>query len=96
MQLARFLYIARRWKEDEVTLGQMIDHLSQDNPERPFQIVLFPEGTNLTPKTKAKSDSFAKENNLKPYNHVLHPRTTGFSYIVEKLRESECSKSTMQ
>ena len=41
------------------------------------QILLFPEGTNLTPNTIAKSNQFAEKKNLAKYNHVLHPRTAG-------------------
>ena len=68
------------------------------------QIVLFPEGTNITPKVrfsksasleqswsvswknteqaKEKSDSFAEGSHRPKYNHVLHPRTTGFVHMV--------------
>ena len=54
-----------------------------------LQVLLFPEGTDLTERTKAKSEAFAKKNDLNCYNYVLHPRTTGFTYLVEKLRLSE-------
>ena len=56
-----------------------------------LQILLFPEGTDLTPTTKARSDRFAEKNDLPKYNHVLHPRTTGFAFLVQKMREGECS-----
>lgn len=36
--------------------------------------------------TRAKSDVFAAENNLPNFQYVLHPRTTGFTFIVDKLR----------
>lgn len=53
-----------------------------------FQILLFPEGTNISENTKAKSHSFADKNGLKRYEHVLHPRTTGFSFLVEYMKSS--------
>lgn len=37
--------------------------------------------------TRAKSDVFAAENNLPNFQYVLHPRTTGFTFIVDKLRK---------
>lgn len=90
MQFSRFLYIARNWKQDEAILGKMVDYLNKDLDHecQGYQVVLFPEGTNLTPDTKAKSDAFASENNLPSYKHLLHPRTTGFSCLVEKMRAS--------
>ena len=93
MQMARCLYIHRDWKQDEVIMERMLDHYAgiQKEGELPsnFQLILFPEGTNLTPDTKRKSDTFAAKNNLKPLNNLLHPRTTGFSFIANKMRESK-------
>ena len=53
-----------------------------------FQILIFPEGTNLTPNTKKYSDEFAKKNNLLKFDYVLHPRVTGFSYVTNFLKQS--------
>ena len=52
-----------------------------------FQIVLFPEGTNVNTISMTKSNMFADKSNLKRTENVLHPRTTGFSYITTKMRE---------
>ncbi len=41
------------------------------------QLVLFPEGTNLTEKARNKSKQFAERNNLAHYTHLIHPRTAG-------------------
>ena len=87
MQMSRFLYINRSWKTDEKKMERMLDYLAED--ERPHQLILFPEGTNLTMETKSKSDAFAKKWDLTPYTHVLHPRTTGFGFIANKMRESK-------
>lgn len=37
--------------------------------------------------TKARSNDFAEKNGLRKYEYVLHPRTTGFTFVVECLRE---------
>ena len=87
--MSRFMYISRKWKADEVRMGRLLDLLTSDS--RPFQMLLFPEGTNLTKETKAKSDKFAVENNLKPLQFVLQPRTTGFSFLAERLQQSKAS-----
>ncbi|TRY78941.1 hypothetical protein TCAL_05003 [Tigriopus californicus] len=88
MQMARFLYITRKWQTDEIKMGQMLDHLSAHS-SAPFQLVLFPEGTNLTKETKAKSDQFAIKNQQEPFAYLLHPRTTGFSFLASRLRENQ-------
>ena len=85
MQMSRFFYISRKWKKDEIRLERMISHLTSSSD--PFQLLLFPEGTNLTKDTKVTSDKFAAANNLEPYSHVLHPRTTGFSFLAKRMIE---------
>ncbi|KAM4042921.1 lysocardiolipin acyltransferase 1 isoform 2-T4 [Anomaloglossus baeobatrachus] len=37
--------------------------------------------------TKARSHEFAEKNALEKYDYVLQPRTTGFTFIVHRLRE---------
>lgn len=39
--------------------------------------------------TRQRSDAFAAENGLPKFEYVLHPRTTGFTFIVERLRKGE-------
>ncbi|CAG7834512.1 unnamed protein product, partial [Allacma fusca] len=51
-------------------------------------ILIFAEGTDFSAESKAKSDSFAHKNGLTPYDFVLHPRTTGFTYLAQKMREN--------
>ena len=58
-----------------------------DGSSSNFQIVLFPEGTNFKPESLTKSHQFADKSNMKRMHNVLHPRTTGFSYITTKMRE---------
>lgn len=38
---------------------------------------------------RKKSDVYARNVSLASYEHVLHPRTTGFGFIAERLRDSE-------
>ena len=85
MQMARFVYISRKWDKDEARIGKMVDYLGKHS--QPYQLVLFPEGTNITPETKKKSKVYGETNNLKPLKHLLHPRTTGFTYLAQQMRE---------
>ncbi|XP_061824142.1 lysocardiolipin acyltransferase 1 isoform X2 [Nerophis lumbriciformis] len=87
MQVACFVFIHRRWEKDKEHMENMLDYFC--DIREPLQLLLFPEGTDLTENTRARSDKFASENNLPKYEHVLHPRTTGFTFIVERLRKGD-------
>jgi lysocardiolipin and lysophospholipid acyltransferase len=52
---------------------------------------LFPEGTNLSAQTKAKSNAFAAKQTIynQPYEYCLHPRVTGFTYLLNLMRSSD-------
>ena len=39
--------------------------------------------------SKARSNEFAEKNGLQKYEYVLHPRTTGFTFVVDRLREGK-------
>lgn len=87
MQVACFVFIQRRWNEDRKHLENMLNYFC--DIKEPLQLLLFPEGTDLTEKTKEKSDSFAEQNSLPKFEYVLHPRTTGFTFIVDMLRKGD-------
>ena len=55
------------------------------------QILLFPEGTNLSQSSAKKSDEYAVKNNLNKYNHVLHPRTSGLYCTVYSVLCTSCT-----
>ena len=40
----------------------------------------------MTKKTKARSEKYADENGLPCYQYCIHPRTTGFVYVMNALR----------
>ncbi|XP_064122377.1 lysocardiolipin acyltransferase 1-like isoform X1 [Macrobrachium nipponense] len=87
MQMSCYLYIHRRWEEDQKLMSNILDYYR--DIKHTFQVLLFPEGTNLTTETKKKSDEFATKAGLPSLNNVLHPRTTGFTYLVNKLRNGD-------
>ena len=49
---------------------------------------MFPEGTDLTEGSKKKSNDYAAKQILynRPYNYCLHPRVTGFTYLLNIMR----------
>ncbi|EDO40658.1 predicted protein [Nematostella vectensis] len=84
MQQAMYIFLRRRWEQDEGYLNTILDYFKDLN--YPLQLMIFPEGTNLEDRSRVHSDSFARKNNLPIYEYVLHPRVRGFVHCVEKLR----------
>lgn len=87
MQLSLCLYIKRNWTSDKYSFAKVADYIASLNYK--CCLMLFPEGTDMTPRTKRNSDRFAEKNNLKIYDHVLHPRTTGFTFLTETLIKNQ-------
>lgn len=85
--MSRFLYITRRWDEDRGRLARSLDYLIDFRKRT--QILIFPEGTDLTPSSKERSDRYALQNHLNQHIYTLHPKTTGFSYIVRYLQQAD-------
>ena len=109
LQLACHLFLARDWQKDQKHVQRLIQHyLRAMQPAsasirslfdsllgRPsLQLLIFPEGTNMRPAAKERSDAFAAERQLPAYTHVLHPRTTGFVYIMDQLTAAEATQQT--
>lgn len=87
MQAAAYIFIQRKWKDDKSHFEDMIDYFC--NIHEPLQLLIFPEGTDLTENSTARSNEFAEKNGLQKYEYVLHPRTTGFTFVVDRLREGK-------
>lgn len=85
MQAAHFLFLKRNWDLDRVRIENSFKHLA-DYDYCP-QLLLFPEGTDLAPSSREKSRQYAKKNDLEDYNYVLHPRTTGFTSVVNYMKK---------
>lgn len=51
MQVACFIFIQRRWEQDKTHMENMLDYFC--DIREPVQLLLFPEGTDLTGETPA-------------------------------------------
>ena len=84
MQYMCNIFISRRWEVDEKEFRKKLFYYN--GLDLPVQLLLFPEGGDLTRRSKAKSDAYADTNGLKRYDYCLHPRARGFVYVMEALR----------
>ncbi|XP_021941149.1 lysocardiolipin acyltransferase 1-like isoform X2 [Zootermopsis nevadensis] len=86
MQMNCFLYIHRRWERDKAVLEKTLDYFRDIGHS--CQILLFPEGTDLTAGSRQRSHQFAFAHQLERYYQVLHPKTTGFVFLVQRMRQN--------
>lgn len=86
MQACSFLFIHRNWEKDQKLLAQILDYLRDS--EQVCQILIFPEGTDLSERNIERSHKFADEHNLDRYYRVLHPKTRGFIYLASRMRSN--------
>lgn len=87
MQMNGFLYITRRWEEDRGRLSRTLDYLIALDSRT--QLLIFPEGTDLTESSRERSDRYALQHHLPRHTYTLHPKTTGFAYLVQHLRRAD-------
>jgi hypothetical protein len=85
-QFYNFIFLSRKWEEDEATFKR---HLTQLNkPTDPMWLIIFPEGTNLSQSTREKSKKWAEKNGLQDMKHQLLPRSTGLRFCLQELRQT--------
>ncbi len=86
MQAANFLFISRDWSKDKQCLTDSLSYFRALN-DYPLQLLIFPEGTDLSLSNKEKSQKYAGKNGLPLYEYVLHPRTKGFVHCINEMRK---------
>ncbi|CAH8874137.1 unnamed protein product [Trichobilharzia szidati] len=81
MQCGSFIFLRRRIATDQERLQKTVTYLLEIQDS--CQLLIFPEGTNLTKVSIARSDTFAEKNNLPYLRYTLHPRSTGFLHLIK-------------
>ncbi|CAB4255245.1 similar to Saccharomyces cerevisiae YDR018C Probable membrane protein with three predicted transmembrane domains [Maudiozyma barnettii] len=61
---------------------------SLNNPSWPYNLILFPEGTNFTDNTKGKSKAYGAKVGKATFDHVLLPHSTGLRHCIKTLKPS--------
>ncbi len=86
MQLMEFIFLKRNWSEDSLAISHQLSAFKA--AKYPLQLLIFPEGTNLSPHTKSRSDAYCKEIGVAPFGNVLFPRVKGFALLIRSLRKT--------
>ena len=80
------IFLKRDWTADRSKIFGTFETLKAHRV--PFWLVLFSEGTRLTPSKLARSQAYAREKKSKIPQHVMIPRTKGFVASVLGLGSS--------
>lgn len=79
------VFLKRDWMSDEknirATFARFVDE------KVPIWLIMFPEGTRMTPAKHEKSVALSKEKGTHEFKHLLYPRPRGFSAAVLGLRD---------
>ncbi len=51
-----------------------------------IQLLFFPEGTDRDAPAIARCTRYCEKVGLQMYDQVLHPKTTGFVFLVQQMR----------
>lgn len=78
---------------DQGTTDDFIDGISPASTASvrakwPYSLILFPEGTNMSPSRREASDRYCEKLGIPKLRHVLLPRTTGMRCCLRGLRKS--------
>ena len=90
MQCMNFIFLRRSWADDEAYLKRTFAYsrrIAKSDPGRTM-VLLFPEGTDLSPSQLQKTNDFGAKSNKAARQYTLHPRTTGFSHFVRGLGDA--------
>ena len=93
MQAGQFIFLSRRWEADEAKLKKSLAYFA--HLDYPIQLLIFPEGTDLSLSNKEKSHRFAEKNGLPRYDYVLHPRSKGFVSTMVGLASGQSQPSIL-
>jgi len=93
MQMALYFFVSRKWAVDEEGIKTRLQYFQETN--FPLQLLLFPEGTDLSPSNKAKSDRYADDNKIQRYDFVLHPKFKGFCTCVEEMQKGRTTATVV-
>lgn len=64
------------------------DAKNPKNPLWPYQLIVYPEGTVISPHTRERSGKYAEKLGVEPLKHVLLPRSRGLFLMLRSLRNT--------
>lgn len=84
MQLLQYIFLTRNREHDIPHISKGLLYLLHTGPKP--NILLFPEGTDLSQKNLQRSNAYAREKGLPEFEYVLYPKPSGFLCCLDVLR----------
>lgn len=84
MYLNNWPYVSRDWKKDQIYLTKLFRVYKEQKMR--LCLWIFPEGTRITPKKLAKSQSYAAKTGKPAFKHVMLPRYKAVMSAISSLR----------
>lgn len=78
-----WIFLSRKWETDEAEMQRSLGQLAQDRV--PMWLLLFPEGTNLTARSRSMSKKWADKVGAKDFDLSLIPRSRGLQFCLREL-----------
>jgi len=77
----------RNWAADQKNLGLQLKKLGEraSRSMQPFVLLIFPEGTLVSPLTRPPSEKYAKKMDIPDCRNCLLPRSTGLLFCLRSL-----------
>lgn len=79
-----FIFVQRNWEKDSKIMAECLNNLKEYKDK--ICLLLFAEGTRYTKTKYEEGCKFAQERGLTMPKHHLMPRTRGFTYTVQHLK----------
>ncbi|ORX61840.1 hypothetical protein DM01DRAFT_1360988 [Hesseltinella vesiculosa] len=86
MWLAGFMFVRRNWLQDQEKINRTFASIK--TLKTPAWIINYVEGSRFTPQKSAQCQAFARDRGYTTTQHVLLPRTKGFTTCVNEFRHS--------
>jgi 1-acyl-sn-glycerol-3-phosphate acyltransferase len=78
------VFLKRDWTRDEATIRRVFSNITRD--KLPLWLCSFPEGTRATAAKLRASQEASRLRHIEPLQHLITPKTKGFSASVMALR----------
>ncbi|KIW00727.1 uncharacterized protein PV09_07712 [Verruconis gallopava] len=92
MQFFSFIFLSRNWTKDRQRFAHRLGKLKlKHGPSqsyKPMWMLIFPEGTNLSRNSRAKSKAWAEKQGIPDMQHALLPRSTGLHFCLQELDDT--------
>ncbi|ORY28785.1 hypothetical protein BCR39DRAFT_533849 [Naematelia encephala] len=75
------ILVSRNWTDDASSIQAAFSRIKHNAHD--VWIVLYPEGTRRTPRKVLASQVYARQNDKRPLDHLLQPRTKGFVATIQ-------------